>query len=183
MSRTFILILVLIVSVAGLLALSLNLTPKETPTPVPVSVAQTTLSLTTPSASGSAFVSNVVIDTRGNKATAVQLELSYNPQDITSVDVRPGTFFKTPDELLKKIDTANGRISYALGVGLGQKGVSGQGVIATLSFRKLRTAGITSIDFAAKSLVSAEGIAQSVLKSTLGTKFDLSTAYSSPSAR
>lgn len=183
MSRTLILIIVLILSVVGLLFLSLKPQPPKEEVTVPVSVAQTTLALTVPRATESAFLSDVVINTRGNKATAVQLELSYNPEALTEVDIAPGTFFATPDELIKKIDTENGRISYALGVGLGQKGVQGVGVIATLSFSKLQTAGITSIDFAPKSLVSAEGIAQSVLKETLGTKFDLSTPLSTPSAR
>lgn len=183
MNRTLILIIVLILSVVGLLFLSLKPQPPKEEVTAPVSVAQTTLALTTPRASESAFVSDVVINTRGNKATAVQLELSYNPEALTNVEIVPGTFFATAEELIKKIDTENGRISYALGVGLGQKGVMGQGVIATLSFSKLQTVGITSIDFAPKSLVSAEGIAISVLKETLGTNFDLSTSYSSPSAR
>ncbi len=184
MSRTLILILVLILSAVGLLALSLNNKPEPATIVAPVSIAQSTLSLTTPKASASGtLTSDVVINTNANKVTAVQLELSYNPKDINIVDVTPDLFFKNPTELLKKIDSDNGRISYAMGVGLGQKGISGQGIVATITFTKLSTTGTTSIDFLAKSLVSAEGLAQSVLKTTLGTNFDLSTVYSSPSAR
>lgn len=184
MSRTLILILVLILSAVGLVALSLNNKPQSATTVAPVVIAQSTLYLTTPRASVSgALTSDVIVNTNSNKVTAAQLELSYNPQDISVSSVLPGRFFQNPTELLKKIDPVNGRVSYALGVGLGQKGISGQGVVATVVFTKLKTAGITQIDFLAKSLVSAEGIAQSVLKSTLGTKFDLSTVYSTPSAK
>lgn len=183
MKRTVILILVLVASIVGLLILSLSPKKEASTIVAPVPVAQTTLSLTTPKATSSAMTTDVVINTRGNKVTAVQLELSYNPADITIIDATAGAFFKTPDELLKKVDSVNGRISYALGVGLGQKGISGQGIVATISFNRLKITGTTAINFTSKSLVSAEGIAQSVLKSTMGTKFDLSTAQSTPSAR
>lgn len=184
MSRTLILILVLILSAVGLIALSLNNKPQSATTVIPVSLAQSTLSLTSPRASSSGtLTSDVLINTNANKVMATQLELSYNPNDITIVDVNPGLFFKNPTELLKKIDADNGRITYALGVAFGQKGISGRGVVATIAFTKLKTTGTTQIDFLDKSLVSGEGLTQSVLKLTLGTKFDLSTTYSTPSAR
>ena len=174
MNRTLLLILLLIVSAAGLLALSLNTKP-ATKVSVPVSLAQAILVLSQPIASTSGtLTSNVLIYTNGNRASAVQLELSYNPKDISNVDVKPGTFLKNPVELFKKIDTDNGRISYALGAGIGEKGVSGSGVVAAISFTKLKTSGMTSISFLPKSLVSAQGIAKSVLKSATGLTFDLS---------
>lgn len=174
MNRTAVLILVLIIAVAGLLALSLNSKPSSPPT-IPSSVAQTTLRLTSPVASTSGVLtSNVLINTGGNKVTAVQLELSYNPNDLGSLDITPGAFIKTPTELLKTIDTNTGRISYALGIELSQKGVQGSGILATLSFTKLRASGLTTISFLPKSLVSAQGIAQSVLRTTTGVTFDLS---------
>lgn len=185
MNRTLVLILILILSAVGLVALSINNKPQSATTMTPpVSIAQSTLYLTTPRASSSGtFASDIIINTNSNKVTAAQIELSYNPNDISISDITAGSFFQGPAELLKKIDPANGRVSYAVGVGLGQKGILGQGVTATITFTKLKTAGITQIDFLAKSLVSAEGVAQSVLKSTLGTKLDLSTVYSTPSAK
>lgn len=174
MNRTFLLILLLIVSAVGLLALSLNLNRTETPTPTPVSIAQTTLAMTTPIASTSGLLdSDISINTNGNSVTAVQIELSYDPKDLGSVDISPGTFFKNPTELFKKIDAQNGRVSYAIGVSLGEKGATGSGVVATLSFSKFKTVGTTSISFLPKSLVTSEGISQSVLKSATGTTFDL----------
>lgn len=174
MNRTLILIIILLAAVVGLIALSLNLQTAPAPTTVPVSVAQTILYLTMPVASTSGETTNILINTGGNKVNAVQIELSYDPSAIGNVDIAAGSFLKNPSEFLKRIDTDNGRISYAIGVPLGQKGVQGSGVVATLSFTKLKTSGTTSIDFLPKSLVTAEGIAQSVLRLATGIKFDLS---------
>ncbi len=174
MNRTLLLILLLIVSAAGLLALSLNLNNTPAPTPTPVSVAQTTLVMSAPVASTSGLLnSDIRMNTISNTVTAVQIELSYDPNSLGSVDVAAGTFFKNPTELFKKIDRVNGRVSYALGVGLGEKGVSGNGVVAKLSFSKLKATGTTSISFLPKSLVTSTGISQSVLKSATGLTFDL----------
>lgn len=174
MNRTLLLILLLIVSAAGLLALSLNTKPAPKPA-IPVSIAQTTLVMSSPVASTSGLLkSDITINSRGNRITAIQIELSYNPSDISNVDIKIGPFIKNPVELFKKIDTQNGRVSYAIGVALGEKGVLGNGVVAKLSFSKLKTIGTTSISFLPKSLVTSSGISQSVLKSATGLTLDLS---------
>lgn len=186
MTRTILLILLLVASAGGLIAISLNLNPQpKEQISIPRPIAETTLSLTTPKASASGtLTSDVVINTYGNKVTGVQIELSYDTEALSGFDIKPGTFFSTNSvELLKKIDSETGKISYALGNGLGQKGIQGQGVVATLTFRKLKTTGMTSIVFDPKTLVSAESLSQSVLRSSTGTNFDLSTPVSSPSAK
>ena len=167
---------------AGLIALYLQ--PQTAPSqPVATpSLAQSTLSMTAPTQVNgtSTYQSNVVINTGGNKAIAAQIELNYNSSDISVSDITPGPFFKSPDELFKKIDSANDRVSYALGAGLGQKGVQGTGVVAVLTFTKLKTTGTTTIGFNPKSLVSAEGIAKSVLSRTTGVTFSLSSPSATP---
>lgn len=174
MKRTLLLILVLIIAAAGLVALSLN-TKSTHPPAYPASFAQTTLVLTKPVASSSGeMTSNILINTQGNKVNAVQIELSYDPQALGNMDITAGLFIKSPTEFIKKIDTDNGRISYAIGVALGEKGTQGSGVVATLSFTKLKTSGLTSIDFLPKSLISAQEVSQSVLRTATGIKFDLS---------
>lgn len=184
MNRTLFLILLLLVSVVGLLALSLN-TQTSPKVSAPAPVAKTTLYLGKPvTASGSAITTvDVNINTQNNKVTGVQLEMSYNKDDLGNVDVVPGPFIPNPVSLFKKIDPANGRLSYALAVPLGGKGVTGTGVVATLSFNKLKTAGQTEIKFLPKSLVSAEGIVQSVLRLATGIKFDLGNPTPAPSAK
>lgn len=181
--QTAILITFLIIVTAGLIGLSVY-NPSLTSSPqtkIQASLAQTTLSFASPIASASGnFNSNVNIKTLDNKVTAVQIEIIYNKDDLSNVDIAPGSFFKNPMVLLKKIDQENGRISYALGVPFGQKGLTGQGTIATLSFSEnVSTKSSTTISFDKKTLVAGEGISSSILKSAAGITFYLA----SPSAR
>lgn len=174
MSRTLVLISVLVLAVAGLLALSLNTKTTTSPT-IPVSMAHSTLFMTQPTASTSGTLSSaILINTNTNTASAVQIELAYDPQSISIVDIKPGIFFKRPVELIKKIDSDNGRISYALGAPLGDKGVDGSGIVATLTFAKVKTSGIISINFLPKTEVGETGVSSSVLSKATGLTFDLS---------
>lgn len=168
--RTLALIIILVVITGVLVALAVTpekkpVTPSIIPTPTPA--AQTALAFSPNPltiASPSATV-DVLVDTQTNPVTAVQLELSYDPKVITSVDVQPGSFFTNPAELLKTIDTKEGKISYALGILPSDNPKKGQGVVATITFRTSLAAGqATQISFLPKTLVTASGIASSVLK-------------------
>lgn len=174
--RTLLLILVLIGTVVFLLALSINTTQKpQEPTVIATpSPAQTVLSLSTPVATPGGKQIDVNINTGSNKVTAVQLELEYNPDELTDVDITPANFFKNPVVLLKNINEKDGRVTLALGIAPGQSGVTGTGTVANLTFNTATTSGQTTISFLPKTLVSAEGFAQSVLKSAVNVFFDLS---------
>ncbi len=112
----------------------------------------------------------VGIDSGSNKVTAVQIELSYDKTVITNIDVTPGTFFANPLTLLKNIDTNLGRISYVLATTPGGKAVTGKGTVATLTFTtNLVTGGKTAITFTPKTLVTAEGLQTTALKTTENT--------------
>lgn len=146
-----------------------------TPTPTVNSSAQTVLAFAPPVATKSAVASGSAsysmdanILTGKNKVNAVQIELSYDPQTLLNVDIKPGDFFIDPVVLLKNIDKTTGRISYALAAPLGTNGKSGTGTIATLTFNSIKNTP-TTIKFLPKTQVAAEGIQQSVLKSTLDT--------------
>lgn len=128
----------------------------------------------------------IIIQTGENNVTVVQLELSYNPSILTDVSINPSGFFENPAVLLDKIDTKNGRLSYALGDRVeGQDlraGKKGEGTLAILTFRTIAKSNLkiselteektasdaakTSITFLPKTFVVAEGIAESALKST-----------------
>lgn len=102
-----------------------------------------------------------------NKVTTVQLEMSYDPDVLTEVVITPGNFFEDPVLFLNQIDDENGRISYAIGVESEASGKDGEGLVATLSFQaRTPVPKQTNIFFLPKTLVMAEGINQSVLKST-----------------
>lgn len=114
----------------------------------------------------------VNISTGKNKVTAVQLELQYDPKILTNMAITSGPFFTKSDVLLNKIDTENGRISYAIIIGLTDEGVVGDGVVVNLTFStSALVPAKTKITFLSKTKVTAEGISESVLKQTVTSPF------------
>jgi len=151
-------------------------------------VAQTILSFGTPSIATSSSVSTlnyslpININSFKNNVTAVQLELQYDPAILTNVAITPGTFVATPDALLNQIDTKTGRISYAFGVGLTGQAVAGKGIIAKITFSvKANAPEKTAIIFLPKTLVTAQGIRESVLKQTTNGIFTVGEKPVTPS--
>ncbi len=124
------------------------------------------------SSSSASYESAISIETGENKITAVQIELQYEPGSFTNVDIQPGTFIPNGLILLKNIDPAEGRITFAIALPLGLKGIQGQGDVAVLTFGH---SGIGSygIGFLPKTQITAEGISQSVLKETFNNTFEL----------
>lgn len=190
--RTLFLIFALFLITFVLLMIALY-QPQPKPAPITTApkepVAQTILSFGNPeiATSSSATILNyslpIDIQTFRNKVTAVQLELQYDPKMLTSVTVTPGSFFANPDILLNQIDTKTGRISYAFGAGLKNQGVIGKGTVANITFSA--KAGIVeeiAIIFLPKTLVTAEGINESVLKQTTNGLFIIGESNSTPSA-
>lgn len=129
------------------------------------------------SSSGSAEVA-VVIDTGKNSITGAQIELGYDPNVITAVQIRPGVFIESPVELLNRIDLKTGRISYALGVPLGKTPVQGKGIVAYVTVKKSMKATYATaqsyITILPKSLVTSLGENGSVLKNMKGSTINVS---------
>jgi hypothetical protein len=113
---------------------------------------------------------DVNIDTQDNAVTAVQLELSYDPAVVSNVVVTPGTMFANPVVLINKNDVATGRITYAFGITPAGKPIAGSGAVATITFTTKASAGKQAeISLLPSTLVTARGVASSVLKSATGT--------------
>ena len=179
--RTLYLIIVLFLTALGLMFIA-QLTPyPKTPQPnivaIPTpAVAQTALlfdeiSMSTSSAKP-LYSLPIIIQTGKNLVTGVQLELSYDPEIITNVSIQQGSFFLKPVVLLNNIDKENGRISYALGINPQDSGKKGEDIVATLNFKtNVLSPTATTISFLPKTLVTAEDVEQSVLKSTSPTQF------------
>ena len=170
----------LIVVTIILLGLAVYTQSPITPTPLvqqPISpaYAHTSLRLTPPLESSTllgTYSTDVTISSNGDKVTAAQLEFSFDPKVLTNVQIAPGAYIKNPVVLLKKVDQANGRISLAIGIPLGTTPPAGTGTIATITFEEVPTAsGSTFLNFLPKTAVTAEGIAQSVLKESTGSLF------------
>jgi hypothetical protein len=184
--KTLFLIFILFLITAVLLAVAFYKptslpTPSET-TSVIEDPARTTLSFGKISSStASAYSAPVIIETSDNKVTAVQLELQFDPQMITNVSVEPGEFFPNPLLLLEDIDQENGRISYAFGINPTDQAISGTGVIANILFDPVSASETqTSIIFLPKTLVTAENITQSVLKSSINGLFSIGGSMTNP---
>lgn len=174
--RTLVLILFLLVVTAVLLAKAL--TPGKPPVIAPPVVIQPTVTpiighsilsffpnpVIISSSSGSI---DVLINTGSDNVTGVQLEMNFDPKVLTirSTDITPGTFFDAPTILRNAIDK-DGNISYLLVIPLTGQPKQGVGTVATIKFRAVRsTAKQTTITLTPRSLVTADGVAPSVLKS------------------
>ena len=182
--KTLALISSLIIVLIALFVLSFSATnqvnrPSQTnqqPTPTPV--AQTIIKLSpnpvTLSEENNGVV-EVLMDTSENEVTAVQLEILYDPDVISSVTIKPGTFFTSPVPLLNTIDREEGRISYALAVTPAQAPLKGSGTVAIIEFKKNPTSTVTStkLELLPRTLVAAKGIGPSVLRQALGTTISL----------
>jgi len=183
--RTLFLIfaLFLITFVLLVVALYQPSVPKTTQTTVTTPkqpVAQTVLSFGNPSVATSSSTSAlsyslpVNISSGKNKVTAVQLELQYDPEILTDVVVVPGSFFPSPNVLLNQINPKTGRISYAFGIGLNGQGVTGKDTVAHLTFSTKTTTPVkTAIIFLPKTLVTAQGISETVLKQATAGEFTI----------
>ncbi len=135
-------------------------------------------------APGQQGTAQVTIDTSVNDVTAVQLELGYDPNVLTNVKVLPGTLIANPAVLIDKNDPSSGRYTYAFGITPNGTPVKGTGVVATVTFTaKAGTAGQQSqLGLLPTTLVTARGVADSVMKSGTGTIITVSgTGAAAPS--
>lgn len=181
--KTTALIIGLVILTAGLVALALRTGTAPSPAPqgpsvtagptvTPTPPAHTTLSFSPASLSLAPYTPGkveIMMDTQDNPVTVVQLELSYDPKQLTNVRVTPGTLFSsTPSPIVNTTDLKTGRISYWIGDQPGQKPFTGQGVVATVTFTTT-AASVTPVDLTLmkSSLVAARGIGPSVLKNTM----------------
>jgi len=136
--------------------------------PNPVNVAQ-----------GGVGKVDVEINTSDNSVTAVQLELSYDPKAVRNVQIVPGALFKSGVVIINKNDPVTGRFTYAVGITPSQTPVKGTGVVATISFTA-GTAQTSQLTLLPTSLVTARGVATSVLKSSTGTQIIVGAGVSLP---
>lgn len=144
------------------------------PTPT-LSPIQTTLSFLPETLAVSSLASpsavNVVLDAGGNEITDVQLELTFDPDVLTSITIEPGTFFGINTPLLNAVDQKRGRISFAIGTTPSQTAKKGKGVVARITFLPIsRMTTETKISFLTKTVVLAKDGNGSVLKASIDAR-------------
>lgn len=111
---------------------------------------------------GKTTILNIQIDSE-DKVAAVELNLTYDPQIVTIIDIKPADFLTDSDVLLKTIDNKKGVSTLAFG---SLKPLAGQGTIATITVRS-KTKGETALDLTT-SRVAVSGSSDDALK--LGSK-------------
>ncbi len=109
---------------------------------------------------------DINIDSRENLVAGAQLELVFDPEFLSSVIIKPGDYLTNPTVLINKINNKDGRATYAIAIPPQAKAVKGKGVIAVISFTKIKT-GETSINFLPHTQIASPGINYSVLKETV----------------
>ena len=141
--------------------------------PVPTVPAHSVLSLSPSSLSvapGQQGKVDVLIDTSDNDVTAVQLELTYDPALVSNVQLTPGAMFENPVVLINSNDLQKGKVTYALGITPNKPTLKGTGSVASVTFTaKGQSGSQTKFDLLPTTLVTARGVASSVLKSSSGT--------------
>lgn len=161
------------------------------PTPSPVVVkAYADLSFSTNpvdvSKSSTAQVIDIMINTNGKPVSGAQIELSYDPKVLTNVTLTPALrnpFFGTnPVVLINNVDSAQGRISYAIAVSNTDSEKTGSGSIATLGFTVNKFSGATfsQITFLPKSAVTTFSSQASVLNISTPLQIVVSQPVASP---
>lgn len=174
--RTTLIILFLLLLTIGVVYTAITPSRKTTagptPTPIPPALqANSVLAIVDKDASGSSQKqAEVMLTTGPNKVTGVQVELTFDPSVVGNVTLSPATFFNQPTVLLNKVDATNGTISYAIAIQPTDSGKSGSGPVALISYTLLQ--GTNSAKnlfvFSPKTVVTAEGTLDTVLKETKG---------------
>lgn len=181
MSKTSIALLLIFLAILGVLITlnvmnttqhNLKALPKLFPTKTVVSENTLSISPNVLNVSGGkASTFQILIDSKGEKPTLIQMELAYDPSAISSVTITPGDFYQNPNILLKKVNKNNGRISYAISPLAGSEDQTGSQVVATVKIIPSQTATRreSELTFLPKTIIQTEK-SQSTLKNAYGAK-------------
>ncbi len=177
--KTLALISSLIIVLVALFVLSFSATNQSTqPTPstlqpTPTPIAQTVIQMTPNPVvltNGKGSV-EVKVDTNENEISAVQLEILYDPQALSNVTIKLGTFFSSTVPLWNKIDKEKGTITYSLVILPQEPQLKGSGTVAVIEFNKNPSSSIasTEIEILPRTIVVTSGNSTSLLKEAIGT--------------
>ena len=137
------------------------------------SQAQTTLSLLPNPLliSGQSGKINISIDTGANQIRFVQIQLIYDPQQLSHIKIVQGSFMQKATVLNTFINTDLGSITYIVALPKKEKAVTGNGVVASITFdTDLKQAQSTLVTFSKNTLVTNDTNPESILKKTTNTK-------------
>ena len=127
---------------------------------------------------GTQTSANLMIDTGGLSVSAVQVELTYDPESLSNITISQGDFLI---EKLGNPKVGTGKIAFTYVIPLEVKGKSGSGKLATLNFKLLKPNA--QIAFTSNTMVAAIGSNENVLSSATGvslTSSKESTPHAAP---
>jgi hypothetical protein len=134
---------------------------------------QTTLQITNPKAVfPSSYQAEIQISTNQNKILAVGLRISFDPNVLTNIDIKPGNFFLSPTVLAKNVSKTKGIIAYDLVLPPGKTPVKGNGTVATITFSTQKPNVLTALNFLSTTKVMDQEHSISVLKKSGGITFN-----------
>lgn len=145
--------------------LNQNPSPTQITPYASLAFSQNPLVLPTGTTNGSV---DIVIDTGGKPVAGAQIELTYNPNFFSSIslDAPQSPFFgKGQTVLINRIDSEQGRISFAAGISPTDEEKTGKGTVVTLNFTINPQAGATTqFAFLPKSAITTFSTPASVMK-------------------
>lgn len=107
----------------------------------------------------------VVIETGAKPASAVQLEIGFDPVILKNIQVVPGSFFDKSLVLLSNVDYQKGSIFFAVVTPPDGKPIRGKGTVAVVSYTFAQGAiNPTTLQFLSRTKVATVGIDDSILK-------------------
>ena len=158
--------------------------PTQAVVPSENTLALTPSELTAPP--GKSTSVQVIIDSKGEQPSLIQMELAYDPGAISAVKVTPGTFFSQPQVLLNNVNARNGRVSYAIAPSPNQHEPTNSNIAATIIITPRAGAlqRVTTLYFLPKTVVRTKN-SENTLKIAYGTKITVGAiaAPASPAAQ
>lgn len=110
------------------------------------------------------FSLKAMIDPKGMKISASQLNITFDPKMLKLDNIEPAEGFSLVLEN-SKIDNEKGTASITLGVPLEKPSVGSISQIATFDFQTLSTVGQTKVTFTDESGAAADGASNNVISS------------------
>ena len=110
------------------------------------------------------FALKAMIDPKGMKISASQLDITFDPKMLKLESIDPSEGFSLV-LANSKIDNEKGMASVVLGVPLGKPSMDSVAHVATFNFQTLSTVGQTKVTFTNESGAAADGASNNVISS------------------
>jgi hypothetical protein len=140
----------LLISLILFSAFSLSSSPIKAAPDTSLSFQPSTLTPTV----GDSFTVPILIDTGTNEVIGAELYINFDSSRLSASSISAGSFFTDPEAISPVISNTNGTISYTLYLSPQSQAETGQGTLATITFKAL-SAGSANISFSSDTIIGA----------------------------